>query len=459
MTEENQTTWYVMPKREAKQGPYTLGELLHIRPLPGMRLRRANESQWRLWEEACRDLPIVAVMGQVKTFDPLLLQEESFLTLVADPKGRQKLIAALAADRACTLSNYLAYLLPRISASADELQALVAPLLAEGDTGEWIVSGLVDHPRMPVEVMFQLAEQGRCIGALGYRQGPRELLEILAAKHQYSKAIETLASEYYAGDEVGAEEFVRFVTAYRSNLTLRRMLRQAELSPEKKLRALEIIGADEEAYNQLPWAKEGLRYAEAPRPAGAEQEIRPDAAMGLFRDGWTQADVEAVMARGIPDELVDVPIVVSMNPPDCAWAESVCVRLAMHPDINVRSNALSGFGHLARTCGTLTEDVVGPLIQAGLQDAEPDLRTQAYESAGEIACYLEWTSVTAQVARCLWNLGRDELHAEAEKKLLGLGPEDHLAAPLLQEALRQLAPEYAWIVADALGSIKEAAAD
>ena len=75
--------------------------------------------------------------------------------------------------------------------------------------------------------------------------------------------------------------------------------------------------------------------------------------MGPFRDGWTEADIEAVLANGEPQELLYVPIVVSLDPPDWAWSQAICVRLAGHPDANVRGNAILGFGHLARVCGKL----------------------------------------------------------------------------------------------------------
>ena len=49
-----------------------------------------------------------------------------------------------------------------------------------------------------------------------------------------------------------------------------------------------------------------------------------------LEDGWTTDDVEKVIERGIPEELLYVPIFVSMNPPDCQWAEDVCLILLGH---------------------------------------------------------------------------------------------------------------------------------
>lgn len=113
--------------------------------------------------------------------------------------------------------------------------------------------------------------------------------------------------------------------------------------------------------------------------------------MGPFLDGWTTADIEAVIARDDPDDVLIAPIVVSLDPPDCEWAESVCVRLAIHRDERVRANALLGFGHLARTCGRLTPSVVRPLLVAGKADPSPLVRGHAESAADDIEAYLGWS--------------------------------------------------------------------
>lgn len=112
--------------------------------------------------------------------------------------------------------------------------------------------------------------------------------------------------------------------------------------------------------------------------------------MGPFHDGWITDDVEAVIARGEPHELLYVPIVASLNATDCppGWAESICVRLAAHPDPQVRGNALMGFGHIARTCGVLDMAVVGPLLAAGRMDTDPHIKAQADEACGDIRVFL-----------------------------------------------------------------------
>src|SRR5690606_2353784 len=111
--------------------------------------------------------------------------------------------------------------------------------------------------------------------------------------------------------------------------------------------------------------------------------------MGPFRDGWTEQDVEAVVARGVPEELLYVPIVITMDPPDCAWAEAICLSLASHAHFNVRGNAILGFGHLARTCRRLDLAAVSPVVAAALQDEHEYVLGHAEDASGDILHYLE----------------------------------------------------------------------
>lgn len=111
--------------------------------------------------------------------------------------------------------------------------------------------------------------------------------------------------------------------------------------------------------------------------------------MGPFADGWDEAKVEAVLARGDADELLYVPIVVSLEPPDCAWSLAICKRLVAHSDPRVRGNAFLGLGHLARMCGKM-ETEIGPLIEAAQSDPEWEVRAKANDAAHDINHFLGW---------------------------------------------------------------------
>jgi hypothetical protein len=112
--------------------------------------------------------------------------------------------------------------------------------------------------------------------------------------------------------------------------------------------------------------------------------------MGPFADGWQTGDVEAVLARGLPDELLYVPLVVAMAADRCdpLWAENVCLELAVHAHFTVRGNAALGFGHIARTCRALSTDRIVPAVASALQDPHPYVRGQAESAASDIHQYL-----------------------------------------------------------------------
>jgi hypothetical protein len=119
--------------------------------------------------------------------------------------------------------------------------------------------------------------------------------------------------------------------------------------------------------------------------------------MGPFREGWTEEDVEAVLARDDPQEVLHVPIVVSLSPPDSAWAEAVCVLLASHPHPAVRGNAVLGLGHLARICRRLDEAVVRPVVERALRDECPQVRGKAQGAADDLETFLGWKPLAREV--------------------------------------------------------------
>ncbi len=112
--------------------------------------------------------------------------------------------------------------------------------------------------------------------------------------------------------------------------------------------------------------------------------------MGPFATGWTERDIEAALDRADPQELLYVPIVVGMNAADCqpGWAEEICLRLAVHPNFNVRGNAILGLGHIARTCRVLDTKASVPVINAALQDEDEFVRGHAVSAAEDLSVCL-----------------------------------------------------------------------
>jgi HEAT repeat protein len=112
--------------------------------------------------------------------------------------------------------------------------------------------------------------------------------------------------------------------------------------------------------------------------------------MGPFAEGWNESDVEAVVARGKPEELLYVPIVVGMNAHACdrGWAEDLCFKLAEHPNFNVRGNAILGLSHIARTCRSLNLERAIPAVQKALTDESDYVRGHAEDVVADLQVFL-----------------------------------------------------------------------
>lgn len=106
------------------------------------------------------------------------------------------------------------------------------------------------------------------------------------------------------------------------------------------------------------------------------------------------SDIKAALARNAPDELLHIPLALSLEPPEDdhpGYAESVCRDLARHPHPNVRGNAILGFGHLARTAGIIWKPKeVRALVESGMADTAEYVRGQAETAASDLRHYLKW---------------------------------------------------------------------
>ncbi|HKO94020.1 MAG TPA: hypothetical protein VJU61_22855 [Polyangiaceae bacterium] len=103
----------------------------------------------------------------------------------------------------------------------------------------------------------------------------------------------------------------------------------------------------------------------------------------------TEQQLAEALERNAPDELQLMALAVALHEPDAERAFATCARLAEHPDLGVRGNAMLGFGHIARLHRQLDERAL-PMIEAGLQDPAAWVRGQADSAAGEVQALLGW---------------------------------------------------------------------
>jgi len=108
-------------------------------------------------------------------------------------------------------------------------------------------------------------------------------------------------------------------------------------------------------------------------------------------DTFTEHDVEEALKRDADDEISFVPLTIALAATDPAYAQQVCLKLAADPRPLVRGNALASLGHLARRFRSLDEQLVKPLVEAGLIDTDESVRISAKSSADEIHQFLGWT--------------------------------------------------------------------
>jgi hypothetical protein len=105
---------------------------------------------------------------------------------------------------------------------------------------------------------------------------------------------------------------------------------------------------------------------------------------------WTDAEIHRIIEHGDLRELALVPLVASMEPTSRVHAEQICLRFASHPDVNVRGNAMEGFGHIARIFRSLNKRLIEPVMEAGMSDPDDWVRGKADDAADDIEWYCGW---------------------------------------------------------------------
>ncbi len=123
---------------------------------------------------------------------------------------------------------------------------------------------------------------------------------------------------------------------------------------------------------------------------GDECKLRYCDFHGPFSTNFTVKEIEDAIARDDLEQMIFVPLTVSMDPQSRIWGEHVCRRLSTHPDPNVRGNALEGFGHLARIYRWLNRTLDEPVLLKGLNDEHPWVRTKALDAIEDIEWVLGW---------------------------------------------------------------------
>jgi hypothetical protein len=163
--------------------------------------------------------------------DPSALTDDNLFDILLDPARRAELRTAMAREQGTDLPLVNRYFdLAYTAADAAKLGEAVLALLAEASDGDdALLDALLTNPETPHDALWAAYRQGRGIDALGHRRGPRALLEALAAEHEYSEAVTSLALYHYAAEDDAF--FISFVERHRADFMLRHNLRRSPLLP------------------------------------------------------------------------------------------------------------------------------------------------------------------------------------------------------------------------------------
>ena len=81
---------------------------------------------------------------------------------------------------------------------------------------------------------------------------------------------------------------------------------------------------------------------------------------------------------------------IALDAGEREWAQACCAELARHRSANVRGNALTGLGHLARRFGQLDPQRIKRIVSIALWDRSDYVRAQAQSAAKDLATFLGW---------------------------------------------------------------------
>lgn len=104
----------------------------------------------------------------------------------------------------------------------------------------------------------------------------------------------------------------------------------------------------------------------------------------------SREDVDSIIERNDPSELLYVPVSVSLHSEDWKYAQDICISLSSHPDETVRGNALLGFGHIARIHGELEREKIERLVLDGFKDESRYVQGHADDAFEDINHFLKW---------------------------------------------------------------------
>ena len=105
---------------------------------------------------------------------------------------------------------------------------------------------------------------------------------------------------------------------------------------------------------------------------------------------FTKAEMQKAIAEDDIEKLIHVALFASLHYEDRSFAEEICVKLANHPNDNIRGNAIESFEHIARIDGKLNEEVIKPIITKALKEENDFVRDKSEWTRDATKQFLKW---------------------------------------------------------------------
>jgi hypothetical protein len=103
----------------------------------------------------------------------------------------------------------------------------------------------------------------------------------------------------------------------------------------------------------------------------------------------SKQDVLDLIEKNDISQLKHVPFSVGLNEPDFDFAFDTLMKLQNHIDLDVKANAVLGFGYLAMRFKKLPPEVKS-IVESALKHEDEFVRGQAISAADDISHFLGW---------------------------------------------------------------------
>ncbi|WP_233500621.1 hypothetical protein [Paenibacillus antibioticophila] len=104
---------------------------------------------------------------------------------------------------------------------------------------------------------------------------------------------------------------------------------------------------------------------------------------------YSDQEIEEMLERQEVEELMYLSLSVGMYHHNWKFAQDICLRLAQHENPIVRSNAIMGIAHVARTKRKLDKRLVKPIVLKELRENKENKGT-ILDAISDINLFLKW---------------------------------------------------------------------